>query len=293
MVLKPVITCLVAVFCWLAGSAQAKAPVAFVLAASEKVVVTNTKGQRYLALPTQRLSQGHLIEVPEGQRFSALILNTGNRRVYKGPARLRVLADTIRVLKGPAVKVIPLAQFDLDLVEQWTTLYPEPGSNVAAKAALTEEDSTLSAIQPIDGSLLLTRNPQFVFLGTLPREGNLMIFDSKGKRFWVEPLESEYVSLPPAARFEWGQSFTWEVRRLTGGRVASGRFQIASEETARSLLEARVPDLPDILPETQLFYAMRLHMVSAFKEANEVWASLGVLMAPNGRPKRIEVSPSK
>ncbi len=114
MVLKPVITCLFAVFCWLAGTAHAKAPVAFVLAASEKVVVTNTKGQRYLALPTQRLSQGHLVEVPKGQRFSALILNTGNRRVFNGPARLRVIADTIRLLEGPAAKVIPLAQFDLD-----------------------------------------------------------------------------------------------------------------------------------------------------------------------------------
>ena len=121
----------------------------------------------------------------------------------------------------------------------------------------------------------------------LPREGNLMLFDAKGKRFWVEPLEGEYLTLPPAARFEWGQSFTWEVRRLTGGRVISGSFQIASEETARSLLAARVPDSPNTLPENLLFYGMRLHLAKAYKEANEVWASLGMSLSPAGQPSRV------
>ena len=114
-----------------------------------------------------------------------------------------------------------------------------------------------------------------------------MLFDSKGKRFWVEPLESEYVSLPPAAKFEWGQSFTWEVRRLTGGRVTSGSFHIASEETARSLLEARVPDTDEVLPESKLYYGMRLQLANAFKEANEVWQSLGMALTTQGQPSRI------
>ena len=269
--------------------AQANEPVVFVLAASDKVVVSNPKGQQYSALPTQRLLHGHTVAVPKGQRFSVLVLNTGNRRVYNGPAQLKVIADTVRVLSGPAVKVFPVEQAHLDLIDQWINLYARPRGVLPVKGEKAEatEDKSLRVLRPIDGSLLLTRNPEFVFQGDLPREGNLMLFDSKGKRFWVEPLESEYVSLPPAAKFEWGQSFTWEVRRLTGGRVVSGSFHIASEETARSLLEARVPDTAGTMPEAKLFYGMRLQLAKAFKEANEVWESLGMELTTQGQPSRI------
>jgi hypothetical protein len=272
-----------------AGVAQANEPVVFVLAASDKVVVSNPKGQQYSALPTQRLLHGHTVAVPKGQRFSVLVLNTGNRRVYYGPAQLKVIADTVRVLSGPAVKVFPVEQAHLDLIDQWINLYARPRGVLPVKGEKAEatEDKSLRVLRPIDGSLLLTRNPEFVFQGDLPREGNLMLFDSKGKRFWVEPLESEYVSLPPAAKFEWGQSFTWEVRRLTGGRVVSGSFHIASEETARSLLEARVPDTAGTMPEAKLFYGMRLQLAKAFKEANEVWESLGMELTTQGQPSRI------
>lgn len=267
--------------------AHANQPVVFVLAASENVVVTHPKGQRYSALPTQRLLRGHTVNVPKGQRFSVVVLNTGNRRVFNGPAKLRVIADTVRVLSGPAVKVFPLEQSQLDLIEQWTSVYARPRNQVPTTTAEPEAKPALQVTQPIDGSLLLTRTPEFAFQGDLPREGNLIIFDAKGKRFWVEPLESKYVSFPPAAKFDWGQSFTWEVRRLTGGRVVSGSFQIASEETARSLLEARVPDLPETLPESQLFYGMRLQLAGAYKEAIEVWTALGMTLSPGGQPSRL------
>jgi hypothetical protein len=273
----------------LTGFAHAKDPVVFVLAATDKVVVTNQKGQKYSALPTQRLLQGHVINVPKGERFSVQVLKTGNRRVFTGPAQLRVIADTVRVLSGPPVKVFPIEQAHQDLIDQWINLYARPRGFQPAKNDKAEQskENTLRVLRPIDGSLLLTRNPEFVFQGELPREGNLMLFDSKGKRFWVEPLESEYVSLPPAAKFEWGQSFTWEVRRLTGGRVVHGSFHIASEETARSLLEARVPDTAGTLPELMLFYGMRLQLANAFKEANEVWQSLGMALTTQGQPSRI------
>lgn len=273
----------------LTGFAHAKDPVVFVLAATDKVVVTNPKGQKYSALPTQRLLQGHVIHVPLGERFSVQVLKTGNRRVFKGPAQLRVIADTVRVLSGPPVKVFPIEQAHQDLIDQWINLYARPRGVQPAKNDKAEQskENTLRVLRPIDGSLLLTRNPEFVFQGDLPREGNLMLFDSKGKRFWVEPLESEYISLPPAAKFEWGQSFTWEVRRLTGGRVISGSFHIASEETARSLLEARVPDTDEVSPESKLYYGMRLQLANAFKEANEVWQSLGMVLTAQGQPSRI------
>ena len=277
-----------ALFCFFAATAHAQNPVVFVLAATERVVVTNPKGQRYSALPTQRLLPGHRVYVPKGQRFSVLVLKTGKRRVFNGPANVKVIADTIRLLSGPAVKVFPLAQKDLDRVDQWIKLYPRPRGAIQAKAPGQPDDSEeLEIIHPIDGSLLLTRTPHFVFKGDLPREGNLLLFDAKGKRFWVEPIENEYVGFPPAAKFEWGQQFTWEVRRLTGGRVLSGSFRIAGEETARALLEARIPDLPSSLPESRLFYGMRLHMAGAYQEAADVWASLGIALTPNGQPTRV------
>ncbi|HEX4857284.1 MAG TPA: hypothetical protein VFV28_10755, partial [Limnobacter sp.] len=150
-----------------------------------------------------------------------------------------------------------------------------------------KKDVELHALSPIDNSLLLTRNPEFRFEGELPREGNLMIFDSRGKRFWVEPLEGLQLTLPPAAKFEWGRAFTWEVRRLTGGRVLSGSFQIASEETARALLQAKLPDTQDVLPESRLFYGMRLQLARAYSEADEVWSSLGISMDRSGIPSQL------
>lgn len=274
------------------GLAQAIEPVVFVLAASDKVVVTNARGQRYSAMPTQRLLSGHTVNVPKGHRFSVLVLSNGMRRVFTGPAKLKVIADTVRLLSGPAVKVSSLEQDQLDLINQWMTKYARPRGAMPAKNTKPALDpDALALLQPLDGSLLLTRNPEFVFRGDLPREGNLMLFDSRGKRFWVEPLESQYLSLPPAAKFEWGQSFTWEVRRLTGGRVISGRFDIASEETARSLLTARVPDAPGTLPEEKLFYGMRLHLAHAFKESSDVWQSLGMVLSQDGQPSKILPKP--
>ncbi|HEX4916888.1 MAG TPA: hypothetical protein VFV43_03210 [Limnobacter sp.] len=284
------ILCLCAALCAPTGvqAAAPKQPVVFVLAAGTKVVITNHKGQRYSALPTQRLALGHEVQVPRGQRFSVMVLKTGNRRVYWGPAKLRVIADTVRVLKGPAVKVFPLDQADQDLVEQWLVYYPRKRPQAETADKPLEESATLRAIAPRDGAMLLTRNPEFRFEGKLPREGNLMLFDGRGKRFWVQPLEDHWVTLPPAADFQWGQQFTWEVRKLTGGRVASGSFSIASEETARSLLAARVPDLPGTLPESRALYGMRLQLAKAYTEADEVWHSLGLSLDEAGQPHRLK-----
>jgi len=289
LVLKKVLSCLVLVFGLFAGMAQAREPVVFVLAATDMVLVTRQPGQQQKALPTQRLLQGHTVYVPRGHRFSVAVLATGQRRVFSGPARLKVIADTVRVLSGPTPKVFPLEPAELDLLDQWFSVYSRPRGPVN-KDKVQEENSPLLALHPEDGALLLTRNPEFLFKGDLPREGSLMLFDARGKRFWVEPLESEYLTLPPAARFEWGQSFTWEVRRLTGGRVVSGSFHIASEETARALLQARVADTPDTLPESRLFYGMRLQLAGAYKEAGEVWESLGVHLTPKGQAVPLRVS---
>ena len=285
--MKQLLSCLLLFFGLCAGIAQAGDAVVFVLAATDKVLVSNPEGQQYRALPTQRLLHGHTVNVPKGQRFVVAVLGTGNRRVFNGPARLKVIADTVRVLKGATPKVFALSPAELDLIDHWRSVYARP-TGVVSKDKAREADRSLQALSPVEGSLLLTRNPEFLFTGDLPREGNLILFDSRGKRFWVEPLESEYLTLPPAARFEWGQSFTWEVRRLTGGRVASGSFHIASEETARALLQARVPDTQNTLPESKLFYGMRLQLASAYKEAAEVWESLDIQLTPQGQPAPLQ-----
>ncbi len=277
------------------GAENAYSAVVFVLAATDKVVVTNPQGQRYSALPVQRLLSGHRVTVPKGQRFSVLVLNTGKRRVFYGPAQLEVVSDTIRLLSGAAAKVFSLAQQDLSLVDRWINLYERPKNAVADKVNPTPTSSSdveLEVVQPIDGSLLLTRTPEFVFKGELPREGSLLLFDSKGKRFWVEPIESQYLTFPSAAKFEWGQRFTWEVRRLTGGRVLHGSFNIASQDTARTLLQARIPDLPSTLPESMLFDGMRLQLAGAYREANQVWERLGMSLSPTGRPSQIRNVPA-
>jgi hypothetical protein len=280
--------------CFLMGQVPAwaqggpKSPVVFVLAASETVRLTGQDGGTFSALPTQRLVFGQTLELPKGARVSLLVLKTGNRRVFHGPAQLKVIADTVRLVKGAAPKVSPVSQAELDMVQQWMSLYARPRIRPTLPAPNVSEESTFQVIEPIDQSLLLTRSPEFVFRGEPPREGNLMVFDARGKRFWVAPIEGEYLTFPPAANFNWGQSFTWEVRKLTGGRLLSGSFQIASEETARALLEARVADLPGVLPEAELLYGMRLHLAGAYVEARSVFARLGLQVDAQGQPRRVE-----
>lgn len=261
------------------------APVVFVLAASGGVSLSGTQEQAYPVLPTQRLVFGQQISVPKGGRVSVLVLKTGNRRVFQGPAQLKVIADTVRLVKGAAPKVSPMSQAELDMVQQWMSLYARPRVKPVLATPTNTEENVFQVLEPIDNSLLLTRSPEFVFRGEPPREGNLMVFDARGKRFWVAPIEGEYLTFPPAANFNWGQSFTWEVRKLTGGRLLSGSFQIASEETARALLEARVADLPGVLPEAELLYGMRLHLAGAFVEAKSVFARLGLQIDAQGQPR--------
>ncbi len=263
------------------------APVLFVLAASGGVNLNGPEGQTYSVLPTQRLVFGQSITVPKGGRVSFLVLKTGNRRVFQGPAQLKVIADTVRLVKGAAPKVSPMSQAELDMVQQWMSLYARPRVKPSSSPPSNTEENAFQVIEPIDNSLLLTRSPEFVFRGEPPREGNLMVFDARGKRFWVAPIEGEYLTFPPAANFNWGQSFTWEVRKLTGGRLLSGSFQIASEETARALLEARVADLPGVLPEAELLYGMRLHLAGAFVEAKSVFTRLGLQIDLQGQPRQV------
>ncbi len=269
-------------------------PVVFVLAVSGQVSLTGPKGQAAPLLPTQRLSFGQTMTLGKGARVSVLVLKTGNRRVFQGPAQLKVIADTVRLVKGAAPKVSPMSQAEIDMVQQWMSLYARPRIKPSPVNPASAEENTFQVIEPIDNSLLLTRSPEFVFRGEPPREGNLMVFDARGKRFWVAPIEGEYLTFPPAANFNWGQSFTWEVRKLTGGRLLSGSFQIASEETARALLEARVADLPGVLPEAELLYGMRLHLAGAFVEAKSVFARLGLQIDAHGRlsPLAVGTAPS-
>lgn len=262
--------------------AWAGKPVAFVLASTPGVVVTNLNKQSYEALPLQRYAKGHQLQLKKGARLSLAILGTGHRRVYLGPARLQVGDGIVSVRSGPAPQVSSLRSDDVELVEQWLRRYPRR-SNLGERP-----HSPLRIVSPPDEAMLLTRSPELEFAGDLPREGSFLLFDGQGKRRWVQQLESHRLEFPKSVGFEWGERFTWEVRKLTGGRVLSGSFHIAGEETARVLLKARVPNLPRTLPETRLLYGMRLQLINAYLDAQSVWTSLGFELDQAGRPSRLD-----
>lgn len=263
---------------WCAPLAGA-APVALVLSSGEGVVLTQAQaasGQQALK-PLQTLVFGDQIQVPRGQAVSLAVLPQGQRRLYSGPARLQVIADAVAVASGPRVRVFPLPPTTQELINQWLTVWAAPGPLPPLLAPRPKPQAdALSALQPVEGAVLLTRSPVFELIGPIPREARLMVFDAQGRRVWVQPVEANRVELPAAANFEWGGQYTWEVRRLTGGRALSGSFSIASELTARALFEARPPAGQANHIEAVLLYGMRLWLAGAYPQAWEAFGQLGL-----------------
>jgi hypothetical protein len=258
-------------------------PVAFVLASTEGIEVTNLHQRTYAVLPLQRFVEGHVLTLPKKARLSLLLLETGQRRVYNGPAKLEVGGDVVFVRSGKKPKVSQLDEDQRELVEQWMVEYPRRGNKPEKRV-----NTNLEVRFPEDGEMLLSRMPEFVFKGTLPRDANLLLFDANDKRIWVQPFDNLQFSFPTALGLEWGQRVNWEVRKPTGGRLLAGSFHIASEETARALLDARIPENPKIKPEFLLFYGMRLQLAGAYQEARTVWEDLGFQVDRAGRPSKLE-----
>lgn len=258
-------------------------PVAFVLASTVGIEVTNLHQRTYDVLPLQRFVEGHVLTLPKKARLSLVLLETGQRRVYEGPAKLEVGMDAVFVRAGKKAKVSQMDEEQLALVEQWMTEYPRRGNRPEKRIS-----TNLELQSPKDGEMLLTRMPEFVFKGTLPRDANVLLFDANDKRIWVQPFENLQFTFPPALGLDWGQRVNWEIRKPTGGRLLSGSFHIASEETARALLDARVPENPRIKPEFLLFYGMRLQLAGAYQEARAVWEGLGFNVDKAGRPNKLD-----
>lgn len=231
--------------------------------------------------PLQVLLPNQTVTLGPKARLAIAVLGTGQRRVYLGPARLKVVAQHVSVVFGPKARVHGLDATHVDVIEQW--LHTQVGHTGPAQQVINQantqsppDDDALRVLTPRDGAMLLHRNPEMEFAGSLPREGSLMIFDAQGKRFWTQLLEDHRVYFPSSVDFDWGQQFTWEVRKATGGKVAHGSFRIASQATARRLLLDKPADLPQTQPEFLLLYAMRLHLAQAYEEAAGWWARLGV-----------------
>jgi hypothetical protein len=245
------------------------APVAWTLFSSNKSLIYPRNGYAAeLLQPLRPLYMGNLIEIPEGEEVSILIPDNMTRRHYSGPATLAVIKDTVSVRQGPKVRVFPADPERLKLARSWAVF---PVSRIDNHY----DSSRLNLIEPKNNSVLLTTNPVFRFSGQLPRDGQLIVFGENGRRFWVQPLDGFEAAFPPAAQFDWGQKFTWEVRKSTGGRVLSGAFEIAPKEVAFELLQARVPNVPDVTKEDLIFYGVKLELARAYKEAQVVWEQVG------------------
>lgn len=272
---------------WAAPDDRANAndlkPVAFVLASTEGIQVTNLHKRTYEVLPLQRFVEGHVLDLPKGARLSLVLLDSWQRRVFDGPAKLEVGEDVVFVRSGRKPKVSQLSEGLVELVQQWLVEYPRRGNKPEKRLG-----TDLELVSPKDAEMLLSRTPEFVFKGTLPRDSNFLLFDSNDKRIWVQPFDNLQFSFPSALGLDWGQRVNWEIRKPTGGRLLSGSFHIASEETARALLDAKVPERHKIKPEFSLFYGMRLQLAGAYQEAQSVWQSLGFQVDRAGRPSRLD-----
>lgn len=229
--------------------------------------------KKSVPLPTlATLTFGSQISLKKGDQLSVIVFSNNTRRDYTGPASLRVIKDTVSLRSGAEPEVFPVAPEQLKVIQQWLNLHPNGLGDMPKPPGLGK--LTFDVIKPLDGALFLSRQPEFLLTGTLPRDAKLLIYDKDNRRFWVEPLEDKHVTFPPAAEFHWGENYSWEIRNFTGGSLLKGRFKIATEQQAYQLYSAKVPVLPDTPKIDLVLYALTLQMAGAYPEAQDVWASL-------------------
>ncbi|NJM31608.1 MAG: hypothetical protein HC848_00295 [Limnobacter sp.] len=248
-------------------------PVGWVVHASETVKIKSSSAPWQMLRVLDDLQPGDSIELEPGDELSVLSFVQPGRRLFTGPANLEVRADTISIRRGERAKIFPVSDSQMALAKKWFALHPSgrPRTDFLKPKA----NPALRVEQPLNGALLLTRDPVFEFRGQMPRDGQLIIYLENGRRFWVQPAAENYISFPPATSFEWGQHFNWELRKHTGGRILEGSFAIATQEQAYELLVSKVPNLLETPREDLFFYGVRLELAGAQREANQMWEILG------------------
>lgn len=254
------------------SAAAAPSAVAWV-AYSKGAQVVFPGAKKPVPLPTlSTLGFGSQIILRKGDQLSVVVFSNNTRRVYDGPASLKVIKDTVSLRSGPDPEVFPASSQQLSVIQQWLTLHPKGLGAMPNPPGLGK--LPFDVIKPLEGALFLSRQPEFLLTGTLPRDAKLIIYDQDNRRFWIEPLENSHVTFPPAAEFQWGQSYSWEIRNFTGGSLLKGKFKIASEQQAYQLFKSKVPNLPSTPKIDLVLYALTLQMAGAYPEAQDVWATV-------------------
>ncbi|MDH4395653.1 MAG: hypothetical protein QE278_08235 [Limnobacter sp.] len=234
------------------------------------------------AKPLSALYQGYEIVLKARDSVTLLIPSSSTRRVYRGPGRLKVKKEAVSVRWGDEPSVFPIPVSYFDTLDAWLDHSHTPKAGVAIAA------EGMQVLAPLNGSLLLTRNVEFKLAGLVPEDSQLILYGPDGKRFWTQMIEGPDVEFPRSADFDWGQRFTWEIRKKTGGRLARGDFAIADESLASHLLSQKLP-LSKSTPHVDLLiYGLKLDMVGAFHETEEVFELIGMTHDrsrwPVGRP---------
>lgn len=217
------------------------------------------------AKPLSALYQGYELVLNPKDSVTLLIPSSSSRRIYRGPARLKVKKGAVSVRWGKEPSVFPVPQSYFDTLEAWLMHSHTPKAGVAIAA------EGMQVLVPLNGSLLITRNVEFKLSGLVPEDSQLILYGPDGKRFWTQMIEGNEVEFPRSADFDWGQRFTWEIRKKTGGRLVRGEFTIADESLASRLLSEKLPLSKNISHVDLLIYGLKLDMVSAFHEADAVF----------------------
>lgn len=217
------------------------------------------------AKPLSALYQGYELVLKAKDSVTLLIPSSSTRRVYRGPARLKVKKGAVSVRWGNEPSVFPVPASYFDTLEAWLSHTHTPKAGVAIAA------EGMQVLAPLNGSLLITRNVEFKLAGLVPEDAQLILYGPDGKRFWTQMIDGPEVEFPRSADFEWGHRFTWEIRKKTGGRLVRGEFAIADESLASHLLADKLP-LSKTTPHVALLiYGLKLDMMGAFHEAEEVF----------------------
>lgn len=241
---------------------------------------TKTSSLPY-AKPLSALYTGYELILKAKDSVTLLVPYSSTRRVYQGPARLRVRVDNVQVRWGEEPRVARVPQSHFDTLAAWLTHSHPP------KAAVALAAEGVQVLHPLNAAMLLTREVTFQLAGEVPDDAQLILYGPDGKRFWVEQVDSPTVDFPPAADFDWGQRFTWELRKKTGGRLVKGEFSIAEESMAARLLSQKLPIRPETPQDDLLIYGLKLDMMGAFHEAEEVFSLVGITHDRSRWPVRL------
>lgn len=263
--------------------AQAAAPVGMVVDLQGSVKATEQGKSARIEVMSYLRPQME-IEVGAGAMLVVTWYANSSESRFKGPARLKVLADKIQVLQGESGQERVLGETRVSAAKR-------VASTRLAQAAITMRSVSpgthAAAIVPAKGSRVMVLNP--VFRWPAPAAAGPVRFElrrASGELLYQAAASGDSLQLPAASALEWGQRYRWSARSDSASPgTAEGEFEVITYEQLVDLAARRPPN--DAPFSDWLLFAAAMDDLALYNDSKEVWQWLALQRPDDENLKRL------